>query len=240
MKSWERYLIVALLTYCPISQREVRELEWERSLIRDSEGYSIYLHTTTKASGRKFRLPELLVHDLDKWREEFHPEIPVQTNRVFVRLGSGRTPESFGQPLNSRDISDLVSTAIYKATSILFDQPKHSSTASFQRTAIAYLNGSMQQGQDVVGDRYGLSSLKPQEPISPTAAAIAGISKPRGDRSNLPPPIKGIVEELHQPENSDYVSNSLRSVIQVAQFEPERTDKQENAILELLDSLDEI
>lgn len=238
LKSWERYLIVALLTYCPINQREIRELEWERSLIRDADGYLFCLGATERMSGRKFRLPEALVHDMDKWRREFHPKIPVQTNRVFVRLGSGRTPESFGQPLNSRDISDLVSTAIYKATSILFDEPKRSTIASFQRTAIAYLGGSMQQ-PNIVADRYGLSNLKPQEPLSSTAAAMIEISKLCSDRENLPPQIKGLVEESNRGENTNHPFGSLRSITQAAQAELERTDEQDNTASESLDNVDE-
>ena len=220
LKSWERYLIVALLTYCPISQREIRELEWERSLIRDAEGYLFYLGATAKKSSRKFQLPNRLVHDMDKWREEFRPKIPIHSKYVFVRLGSGRVPESFGQPLNARDISDLVATATYKATSVLFDKPKRSTVSFFQRTAIAYLSESMQPQQNIVEDRYGLSFPTPQEPLSPSAA-ITEIIKPHSARENLPPVVKGLVEELNRLESSDLLPSQIKSAVQVAQSESE-------------------
>jgi hypothetical protein len=95
----------------------------------------------------------------------------------------------------------------------------------------------MQQAQDVVADRHGLSSLKSQEPILPTAASLTELSKLRGDRANLPPMVEGLVEELNRPRDSDYAPSLLGSVIQAAQPKLERTDEQDNATPESLDSL---
>ncbi|MBE9018888.1 site-specific integrase [Chroococcidiopsidales cyanobacterium LEGE 13417] len=122
MRSWQRYLIVALLTYTPLRQREIRELKLGQSLIRDRDNYRICLNTKHKTN-KEFEIPRLLTEDLDVWVEQFLPKILPKDNLVFIRLGTTNKLPSLGQPLSSRDISDLVSSAIYKATSILFDEP---------------------------------------------------------------------------------------------------------------------
>lgn len=43
MLSWLRYLLVAILTYCPIRQRELRDLELGKTLFREEDGYVVRL-----------------------------------------------------------------------------------------------------------------------------------------------------------------------------------------------------
>jgi hypothetical protein len=66
---------------------------------------------------------------------------------VFTRLGSNRTPESLGQPLTDRDISDLISSAIYKATSILFNKPTRVTPQSLRQLGLSHLKQSSQLDQ---------------------------------------------------------------------------------------------
>ena len=144
LKSWQRYLITALLIYSPLRQREIRELECQRSLFREQEGYWVRFPARFKtggksAIGREFLLPNLLTQDLDKWLKDLRSKIKTEHNFVFIRSGSGRVPESLGQPLTARDTSDLVSTAIHAATSVLFGTSKRGTPQIFQNSALAYL-----------------------------------------------------------------------------------------------------
>ncbi|MBM0744270.1 hypothetical protein JOY44_22095 [Phormidium sp. CLA17] len=80
MRSWQRYLIIAILTYCLLRQREIRELELGRTLFRE-DGYRIILGPEDNKTGddRDFRLVDLLPsevindlnHWLDHWRANF-------------------------------------------------------------------------------------------------------------------------------------------------------------------------
>ena len=73
MKSWQKYLIISILTYCPVRQRELRELELGKTLFRVNNGYIVRLkpedHKTGSKTGkgREYPLPELLTQDLEIW-----------------------------------------------------------------------------------------------------------------------------------------------------------------------------
>jgi site-specific recombinase XerD len=144
MKSWQRYLIVAILTYCPVRQREIRELELNKTLFREADGFWVKLNKTQHKAGSKTRkgreypLPVHLTADLDEWLQQWRPLVPTSHNLVFICTGSNRNPESRGQPLKVIDVSDVVSAAVYKATSILFDNPRRTTPHMFRRIAITY------------------------------------------------------------------------------------------------------
>lgn len=79
MRSWLRYLLCAILTYCPIRQREIRELTLGGTLFRD-DGYRIILKpedNKTHAPDRDFCLVDLLppqvIQDLDQWLDHWRP-----------------------------------------------------------------------------------------------------------------------------------------------------------------------
>jgi hypothetical protein len=144
LRSWQRYLITALLIYSPLRQIEIRELECDHSLLRKHDGYWVQFSPKFKAGsksaiGKEFLLPNLLTKDLDIWLKDLRSKIQTEHKLVFIRTGSGRVPESLGQPLTARDMSDLVSTAIYKATSVLFGTPKRGTPQVFQTSTLAYL-----------------------------------------------------------------------------------------------------
>ncbi len=79
IRAWQRYLIVAFLTYCPVRQREIRELELGRTLIREA-GYRVRLKPDDNktADERDFRLvdvfPSQVIADLDQWLDTLRPE----------------------------------------------------------------------------------------------------------------------------------------------------------------------
>jgi hypothetical protein len=144
MKSWQRYLIVALLTYCPVRQREIRELEVGVTLFREADGYWVKLspqqHKAGKKTGkgREYRLPQNLTADLDEWLRTWRSTIQTPHKRVFICMGSNNSPQSLGNLLKADDVSDMVGNATYKATSILFNNPRRTTPHIFRRIAITY------------------------------------------------------------------------------------------------------
>ena len=145
LKAWQRYLIIALLVYSPLRQSEIRALEWTRSLRREKDGYWVRLHSSKSgvhnesSASKDFRLPTHLTGDLDKWIEDFRAKIDTDHCHVFIRTGSGRGADTLGQPLGTHDLSSLVSTAIYKATSVLFESPKLGSPSVLRKNFVTYL-----------------------------------------------------------------------------------------------------
>ena len=145
LKAWQRYLIVALLVYSPLRQSEIRALEWTCSLYREKDGYWVRLHSSKfslpneSSPSEDLRLPTHLTEDLDKWIEEFRAKIDTEHGYVFIRTGSGREAKTLGKPLGAHDLSTLVSTAIYKATSVLFESPKRGTPHVLRRNFATYL-----------------------------------------------------------------------------------------------------
>jgi integrase len=90
--SWQVYLIIALLAYCPIRQREVREMEIGRTLFREEKGYVVLLEPEDHkgggftGKGREFYLPSLLTEDLDTWLDVWRPKLRPVHNRVFIAV----------------------------------------------------------------------------------------------------------------------------------------------------------
>jgi integrase len=143
MQSWRRYLIIALLTYVPVRQREIRELELGRTLFREADGYWVKLapedHKTGSKTGkgREYPLPTVLTADLDYWLNELRPKVPTNHNYVFIHLNASR-PESYGNPLSDVTVGSLVKTTMYTATGNLFDNPKRTTPHDFRRIAITW------------------------------------------------------------------------------------------------------
>ncbi|HEY9660649.1 MAG TPA: hypothetical protein V6C65_19510, partial [Allocoleopsis sp.] len=83
VRAWQRYLIIAILTYCPLRQREIRELELGRTLIRE-DGYRVRLKPDDNktADEREFRLVDVLppqvITDLDAWLDHYRADVVKQ------------------------------------------------------------------------------------------------------------------------------------------------------------------
>ncbi|MBE9111603.1 tyrosine-type recombinase/integrase [Nodosilinea sp. LEGE 07298] len=153
MLSWQRYLLVAILTYCPVRQRELRELELGTTLFREEEGYVVRLrpedHKTGSKTGkdREFALPANLITDLDEWLNVWRPKIPTEHQRVFIHI-SRRTPHKVGQPYDGVKLSEIVTRAMYNTTGILYGEPKRTSPHDFRRIAITWQRKYGSRDQD--------------------------------------------------------------------------------------------
>lgn len=81
--SWQRYLIIAILTYCPLRSRELRELELNKTLFKEKDGYWLKLKPEYSKTGkpRKVNLTEWLpanvIADLDEWLTIWRPQAKV-------------------------------------------------------------------------------------------------------------------------------------------------------------------
>jgi hypothetical protein len=93
IRSWQRYLLVAILTYCPLRQRELRELELERTLFRILNGYRMVLQPEDNktADERDFILSDVLapevVADIDEWLNVWKPKAQAATADLNSWLG---------------------------------------------------------------------------------------------------------------------------------------------------------
>lgn len=83
-RSWQIYLIVKILVYCPVRQQEIRNLKLGETLFRyeDEDGNPYYVAKLTehKNSGvtgkqRHYKLPAILTQDLDMWVYKWRPLI---------------------------------------------------------------------------------------------------------------------------------------------------------------------
>lgn len=85
IRSWQRYLLVAILTYCPVRQREIRELELDRTFFRTPNGYRIVLapEDNKTADERDFILSDVLapevVADINEWLNVWRPKLQAAT-----------------------------------------------------------------------------------------------------------------------------------------------------------------
>jgi hypothetical protein len=88
VRSELRYLLVAIFSYCPLRQREVRELELGKTIYRTDKGYRIILQPDDNKTGdeRDFMLSEILppylVADLTNWLDVWHPKIVEATESL--------------------------------------------------------------------------------------------------------------------------------------------------------------
>jgi integrase len=164
LSSWQHYLIIALLVYCPVRQRELRELELGVNLFREADGYWVILdaegHKTGSITGkgREYPLPEELTEALDEWLETWRPQMQTEHNYVFTMLGSNCHPETAGKPYNSSAFGKYVTHFMYKVTSFLFGEPKRTNPHFFRNIAITHqrMYGTPEQ-QEAMAEMLGHS-----------------------------------------------------------------------------------
>lgn len=143
MQSWQRYLIIAILTYCPIRQREIRELEIDRTLHKKEDRYWVELdpedHKTGSRTGkgRAFPLPKHLTADLDEWLEVWRPKAEPKHQYVFFSVDHSK-PRSFGKPFTAPAIYRMVKTVMFSTTTYLFGSSKRTTPHDFRRIAITW------------------------------------------------------------------------------------------------------
>lgn len=123
IKARLRYLIVKFLRYCPLRQRELREMELHRTLLKEkhphkpnSHCYVVDLEAGDHKSGartgegREFQIPDELTEDIDDWLTNWRPKAEINHNFVFFSLGGGKG--QFGAPIkNTASIWGVVGRA---------------------------------------------------------------------------------------------------------------------------------
>lgn len=94
IRSWQRYLLIVILTFCPLRQRELREMELGRTLFRVApNGYRVILQPEDNKTGdeRDFILSNVLpsqaVADIDEWLDIWHPQLKKATENLDEWLG---------------------------------------------------------------------------------------------------------------------------------------------------------
>uniref|UniRef100_B8HZQ7 Tyr recombinase domain-containing protein n=1 Tax=Cyanothece sp. (strain PCC 7425 / ATCC 29141) TaxID=395961 RepID=B8HZQ7_CYAP4 len=144
LQAWQRYLIIALLTYCPVRQKEIREMEQGKTLFREADRYWVKLKPSQHKAGRRtgkgreYPLPQHLTADLDTWWEKWRSTIPTSHRLVFIQTGANRCPETQGRPLNETGVTDLVGDSITSATGILFGESFEVTPHSFRDIGVTY------------------------------------------------------------------------------------------------------
>lgn len=164
IRAWQNYLIISILVYCPVRQREIREMELGSNLYREPEGYWVKLTPdghkvgSRTGRGREYPLPGHLTEDMDKWLNEWRPKVKTESKQVFVMLGSKRNPEAYGKPYTEDALYKLVTNHIYKVTSYLFDEPRRTNPHFFRNIAITHQrkHGNSQQ-QEALAELMGHS-----------------------------------------------------------------------------------
>lgn len=141
-QSVQKHLLIKFLVYCPIRQREIRELELGRTLFREPSGYVVQLlpsdHKTGSATGkgREFFLPDVLTLDLDNWLNVWRVGVPTAHQFVFISLGAKGHSNSLGKPLTEQGLYSMVTQTMHRATAVLFGEPIHVTPHDFRRIAI--------------------------------------------------------------------------------------------------------
>ncbi|MEA5448566.1 site-specific integrase [Leptolyngbya sp. CCNP1308] len=154
-RSWLRYLMCALLLYCAMRQRELRELELGRTLFRREDAYWIVLgpddHKNGSKTGksREYPIPDLLTADLDEWLMVWRPKIAAMVaekypqnehnpNLVFCSLGSNSSLEMLGQPFKHNNLYSIITYSMYRATSAVFGKGFKVNPHLFRHIAVTH------------------------------------------------------------------------------------------------------
>lgn len=144
ISSWRKYLIVAILLYCPVRQREIRELELNRTIFRRQDGYEVVLtpddHKTGAKTGkdRVYYLPKHLTEDLDYWINSLRPQVNLNHNFVFFKTGNSSKAKDFGEPAHGQTIRAVVTHATFRALDILGYEMKGVRPHDFRRIAVTF------------------------------------------------------------------------------------------------------
>ncbi|WP_072619176.1 tyrosine-type recombinase/integrase [Spirulina major] len=144
IRSWQQYLIVAILTYCPVRQRELRELELGKTLFREQNGYWVKLlpeghkNGSKTGKGREYPLPEQITQDLDDWLEKIRSQVHTDHSLVFIQVGNSPNSKPFGQPTTDATIRAITTAATFRALEKLGYEPKGVRPHDFRRIAVTF------------------------------------------------------------------------------------------------------
>ena len=96
IRTWQIYLIVKILVYCPVRQEEVRNLNLDETLFREEDEHGPYYvvkldehkRSTLTGKPRHYRLPTILTEDLDLWIYKWRPIIAesIKTSEGWMKF----------------------------------------------------------------------------------------------------------------------------------------------------------
>ncbi|MEP0873098.1 tyrosine-type recombinase/integrase [Trichocoleus desertorum AS-A10] len=130
--AWQNYLLIAILTFTPVRQREIRELELTKSLKREENGWWVTLtadgHKTGSKTGKSRAYPlfsgprkEQLTHDLDTYVTKWRQLEKLNHNYLFFLRGSSHSPTSRGLPIpDSGYLSHTIPRHVFRATCLIY------------------------------------------------------------------------------------------------------------------------
>ena len=96
-RTWQTYLIVKILVYCPVRQEEVRNFKLGETLFREEDEYGEpyyfvkldeHKRSTLTGKPRHYRLPTILTEDLDLWIYKWRPiiEESIKTSEGWMKF----------------------------------------------------------------------------------------------------------------------------------------------------------
>ena len=151
--SWQDYLLVSILTFTPVRQLEIRNLEIGKNLTREADGWWVNLtsqeHKTGSKTGKGRTYPlfagpmkDLLTRDLDEYVNRWRPIENLPHQYLFFLRGSNKDRECRGLPIPEADhLSKLIPTLMFRMTAIVFgpENAKHPSPHDFRRIFVTWL-----------------------------------------------------------------------------------------------------
>jgi integrase len=151
--SWQDYLLVSSLTFTPVRQLEIRNLEIGKNLTREADGWWVNLtsqeHKTGSKTGKGRSYPlfagsmkDLLTRDLDEYVNKWRPIENLPHQYLFFLRGGNQHPECRGLPIpDAKHLSKLIPTLMFRMTAIVFgpENAKHPSPHDFRRIFVTWL-----------------------------------------------------------------------------------------------------
>lgn len=153
--SWQDYLIIGILTYTPIRQREIRTLQLNKNLRRDTDGWWVSLspdeHKTGSKTGKSREFPLFigprkaqLTKDLDTYVNLIRPQENLDHEYLFFTRGAYKNrAASRGRPIGTEDhLTKVVNKLMFKVTGILYgkENAKCPSPQDFRRIFITWFH----------------------------------------------------------------------------------------------------
>lgn len=197
VKSWQRYLLVGLLVFCPIRSSHLCQLTINGSLVWVGERFYVDLSALNSrvSAGMMTRIPipSFLSEDLLKWCRDLRPLVGSDHDYVFMKLGSPRCPDSKGEPLSVKDLSDIVGGCISKAILNLFGKAVSLSPTSLSGLKNDYLQmlAIMQKTIDdshiiLQIDLKDLRNERPRRDLGEISNILEQLQNPQKGRKKYP------------------------------------------------------
>jgi integrase len=151
--SWQDYLIIAILTYTPVRQLEIRNFKLGGNLKRKPNGWWVSLKPEEHKNGSKTRkareyllfsgsMKEQLTQDLDYYVEHIRSMEGVKHQYLFFTQGGCRFPGKRGEPIPDESVlTAAVPKLMYRVSALIFgkEEAKRPSPHDFRRIFCTWL-----------------------------------------------------------------------------------------------------